>query len=135
MHWHGELPQQEVSRLLDRCDLFLLPSRYEGMSNAGLEAMERALPLLLTRCGGLDRHVTPAMGWVVPAEEVDALASALEDALLRTRGELHSMGATARRYLQDTFDIQTVSRRYLMLFDSLRNATRTEAGEPGETRR
>lgn len=119
LHWHGGLPQNEVSELLDQCDLFLLPSRYEGMSNAGLEAMERGMPVLLTMCGGLDRHVTPDMGWVVPVDDVDAFARALGDVLLRKRGELHAMGAAARRYLQETFEIRSVSSRYLALFDRL----------------
>src|SRR5690606_27287192 len=63
VEWLGELQQEEVASQLDTAHAFLLPSRYEGMSNAGLEAMERSLPLIMTRCGGLDRYVSSDIGW------------------------------------------------------------------------
>src|SRR5690606_21832999 len=63
VEWLGELQQEEVVSQLNAAHAFLLPSRYEGMSNAGLEAMERGLPLIMTRCGGLDRYVSSDIGW------------------------------------------------------------------------
>lgn len=118
--WHGELPQSQVARLLGEAHLFLLPSRYEGLSNAGLEAMERGLPLLLTQCGGLDRHIDAGMGWVVPPEDVGALADALRKALAIGPQGLLEMGGRARHYAERTFDMGAVAGRYLALFEHLR---------------
>ena len=118
--WLGELPQPRVAELLGEAHLFLLPSRYEGLSNAGLEAMERGLPLLLTQCGGLDRHVDASMGWVVPPEDVDALANALDQALAAGARALAEMGGRARRHAETTFDMAVVGQRYLALFEALR---------------
>lgn len=120
--WHGELPQLRVSHLLNEAHLFLLPSRYEGLSNAGLEAMERSLPLLLTRCGGLDRHIDAGMGWVVPPEDPNALAHALGEAVAAGSKELMAMGSRARCYAERTFDMDLVAGRYLDLFDRLRGS-------------
>jgi glycosyltransferase involved in cell wall biosynthesis len=118
--WMGELPQPEVSRLLDASDVFLLPSRYEGLSNAGLEAMERGLPLLLSRCGGLDRYVDADMGWTVEPEDVDGLVAALASALSAGPERLRSMGRNARALAEHAFDMRIVARRYVALFEALR---------------
>jgi glycosyltransferase involved in cell wall biosynthesis len=125
--WHGELPQSRVAQLLGQAHLFLLPSRYEGLSNAGLEAMERGLPLLLTQCGGLDRHIDASMGWVVPPEDVAALADALRKALATGPQGLLEMGGHARHYAERTFDMAVIAGRYLALFERLRE------GKPGIT--
>lgn len=117
--WRGELSQPEISKLLEHSQIFLLPSRYEGMSNAGLEAMERGLPMILTSCGGLDRHIDPDLGWVVPAEDAKALSDAILCALEVHASALAEMGLRAREYAVETFDMNVVASQYLGLFQSL----------------
>lgn len=128
--WHqrlrflGGLPPEDVPALLATSELFLLPSRYEGMSNAGLEAMERGLPVVLSQCGGLDQYITSEHGWVVPAEDVSALRRALAEALETSPERLAAMGAACRRLVETNFDMSSVAKRYLALFAQLiaRNA-------------
>ncbi|HET6435316.1 MAG TPA: glycosyltransferase family 4 protein [Xanthomonadaceae bacterium] len=119
VHWVGEASQDVVVRCLDDADVFLLPSRYEGLSNAGLEAMERALPLVLTRCGGLDHYVDPSVGWVVASEDASAFAGALAEALAATPARRARMGLEARRRLEHEFDMAVVAARYAALFQAL----------------
>src|SRR5690606_7036866 len=88
-------------------------------SNAGLEAMERGLPLIMTRCGGLDRYVDSDTGWVVPVEDEAALADALLQAMAAGSEGLARMGARARSCVEREFDIRVVGARYLDLFDRL----------------
>jgi glycosyltransferase involved in cell wall biosynthesis len=108
---------------LVHAQIFLLPSRYEGFSNAGLEAMERGLPLILTRCGGLDRYVDNQIGWVVPPGDVAALAKALSQALATDPVALSDMGARARAVVENNFDMALVAVRYIALFERLTNGT------------
>lgn len=123
--WLGELSPAQVSAHLNTAHVFLLPSRYEGMSNAGLEAMERGLPLVLSSCGGLDRHVDGEMGWVVPPGDEVALAAALDAVLATDPKRLTAMGSSARRCVEDNFDIRVVGQRYLALFEQLRERAPT----------
>lgn len=117
--WLGELSQQQIAGQLEQSNVFLLPSRYEGMSNAGLEAMERGLPLILTRCGGLDRYIGPEMGWVVPSEDERALSDALAEAVTMEVGALSGMGQRARQCIVQNFDMNIVAHRYIRLFETL----------------
>ena len=46
-------PMRDIRPLLQAADLFLIPSRYEGMPIAALEAFEAGLPLASTRIPGM----------------------------------------------------------------------------------
>jgi glycosyltransferase involved in cell wall biosynthesis len=61
-----------VRRELDRADLFVLPSRVEGLPRALVEAMARALPCLATPVGGIPELLSPE-GMV--ASDAGALAA------------------------------------------------------------
>lgn len=119
--WLGQLRPDDVSCRLQDSHVFILPSRYEGLSNAGLEAMERGLPLIITECGGLDSYVSADMGWVVPVEDEAALARAIDDAMAVGHEALSSMGHAARSCVRRHFDIRTVSQQYLDLFETLQD--------------
>ena len=117
--WLGEADQVAVRAELEAASVFLLPSRYEGMSNAGLEALERGLPLIISRCGGLDSYINSQIGWVVAPEKVDDLSLALKSALAAAPDDLVSMSRAARALVEDTFDMAVVGRRYEGLFQAL----------------
>ncbi len=120
IHFTGEVQQDRVQDLLLQSDIFVLPSRYEGMSNAALEAMAAGLPVLLTRCGGLDTYLNESSGWVVPPVDEMALAEALARAVATPREQLSRMGQGARRIVEGNFAMAGIADRYLALFESLR---------------
>lgn len=63
---------------LDRADLFVLPSRQEGFSNALLEAMDASLPAVATDVGGnAEALIHGRGGRIVTPESADAIASAI----------------------------------------------------------
>jgi len=65
--------------LVAKADFFLLPSRYEGFSNAVLEALALGTPVVVTDCPGANRDmVRPGIdGWLVPTEDPQALAATM----------------------------------------------------------
>jgi len=56
----------------------VLPSRYETFGVALVEAMATGLPAVATRCGGPEDIVTDQTGQLVPPDDPDALAEALQ---------------------------------------------------------
>jgi glycosyltransferase involved in cell wall biosynthesis len=101
-------------------NLFVLPSRHEGMPNVVLEAMASGLPVLATRIAGNEELVLPGeTGELVPPENSAALQSALEhllpDASLRQR-----MGKAGRARVEAHFSWASAARQYLSLMESAR---------------
>ena len=112
----GPLQREKIRGRLAVADAFVLPSRYEGMSNAALEAMEAGLPLLLTRCGGIDTYIDDSVGWVCAPDAPDELFAALCRLLDAPDGDLLNKGKRARALVEQEFDIEVIARRNLALF-------------------
>jgi glycosyltransferase involved in cell wall biosynthesis len=86
----GPTPPAEVPGWLAACDIFVLPSHYEGMSLAVMEAMASGLPVVVTRVSGTAELVPDEdHGRVVAPGDAAALAVAIQelasDAALRRR--------------------------------------------------
>ena len=78
--FRGILPTPEdVRRELDQADLFILPSRTEGLPRAMIEAMARGLPCLGTDVGGIPELLPPED--LVPREDFRALAGKINEVL------------------------------------------------------
>lgn len=74
---------QDTAAFLIGADLFVLPSRSEGFSNAIVEAMAASLPVVATDVGGNAEAVaTGVTGLIVPAGDPEALAAAMLALLL-----------------------------------------------------
>ena len=78
MTFAGSLPRAEVFRRIDACDLFVMPSRTEGLPRALVEAMARAAPAIGSRVGGIaDLLEDGVNGVLVEPGDTRALADAL----------------------------------------------------------
>jgi glycosyltransferase involved in cell wall biosynthesis len=74
----------DVAAVLAASDLFVLPSRGEGMSVAMMEAALAERPVVAADVGGAwellaERGGRPPGGWIVPVDDADALAGALAE--------------------------------------------------------
>lgn len=81
-----------------RAGIFALPSRYEGMPNALLEAMATGLPVVVSDAspGPLEEVTDGEHGIVVPADDVAALTAALAK-LAGDAGLRRALGEAGRR--------------------------------------
>lgn len=103
-----------VRRYAD-ANLFVYPSRHEGMPNAVLEAMACSLPVLATHISGNEELVAHKQtGLLVPSEDAHALRAALSELLPDPDGR-QRMGATARKRVETQYSWQRVSKEYLDL--------------------
>lgn len=89
--------RDDVPRLLAAADFLVLPSRWEGMPYAVLEAMAAAKPVVATPVdGAVDLVESGVTGELAAAIDADSLAEALRRQLACTPEEARARGATAR---------------------------------------
>ena len=105
-----------ISELLRDIDIFVLPSKNEGISNTVLEAMATGLPVVATRVGGTPEIVLDGItGVLTKDDDVSGLVSAIsryvEDAELRLRH-----GAAAREHVQAKFSLDSMVGKYLEVY-------------------
>ncbi len=90
-------PHREVLALMKACDVFVLPSLFEGQALVVLEAMKCGLPVIITPNTGASSLVDDGVeGFVIPPRSVDALANAIEW-FAEHRDAAETMGTAARR--------------------------------------
>ena len=106
------VPQAQLAKIMQECDVLLLPSRVEGVPKVTLEAAASGLP-----CVVFDDYQTPsvvngATGFQVKTfdEMLDRLDALITDSLLRQR-----MSVAAVEHAK-AFDWDLVSRRWSDLF-------------------
>ena len=109
--------QRQVADVLAALDVFVLPSRHEGLGVAILEAMAMALPVVASDVGGIPEIVDAGRtGVLVPPEDAAALASAIA-ALDRDRALAHQMGAAGRARVLAEFSMEVMADRYERLYE------------------
>lgn len=100
-------------------NLFLFPSRHEGMPNAVLEAMASGLPVVASRIAGNEELVLPARtGLLFPSESVADLQDELQD-LLPDAARRKSMGEAGRARVQEKYGWQGVADQYAALLTKM----------------
>ena len=101
-------------------NVFLFPSRHEGMPNAVLEAMASELPVIATCISGNEELVTDGItGCLVPAEDIEALQGALQkilsDSTLRQQ-----MGIASRRRVEENYSWEFTAQQYALLLEKVK---------------
>ena len=112
-------PRLDVPSLMKAADLFVLPSLWEGMPNALLEAMAASLPAVGTRVEGIEDLIVPGeTGWLVPPSDPESLTAALLDAI-SDRSRLRRMGKAARHRAETEYTPDRVVEAYERLWGAL----------------
>jgi glycosyltransferase involved in cell wall biosynthesis len=113
VHFLGN--REDVARILDALDLFIVPSDKEGMSNAMLEAMAFGLPVVSTRVSGAEDALSPNERGDTAGRIVDFSSRAIAEAVkeILHDGSLRSvMADTARARAAQQFSFELMLDRW-----------------------
>jgi glycosyltransferase involved in cell wall biosynthesis len=109
--------RRDVVDLLAASDSFVLPSLWEGMSVALLEAMGAGLPVVATSVSGTRQVITDGVeGWLVPPGDASALAAAIGE-VLADPSEASRRGDAARRRVEASFSTRRCAEQLRDLFE------------------
>jgi len=94
------IPDAEIATYFAAADVVLAPYRVEAQSGVALTAFHFGRPVIASDAGGLPEIVDGRNGIVVPSEDVDALAAAVDEFFTsRDRGAMEEAARdAARRY-------------------------------------
>ncbi len=90
--------RSDVPDLLQSADLFVLPSRFEGLPMAVLEAMAASVPVVATAVGGNVEALGAEHPLLVPADDAGALAATIIRALADPAAVRAATEEVRRRY-------------------------------------
>ena len=76
------IERKDLVKVMQDCSSFVLASRKETFSVVCAEAISMGLPVISTPCGGPEEYINESNGVLVPIDDVDSLAKALEDMVL-----------------------------------------------------
>lgn len=114
--------RSDVPRILAASDLFVLPSLWEGMPLAILEAMASHLPCIVSDIpGNRDLVADGKNGFLFPAGDIETLTDRIE-VLLTDPHRCRQFGEASRLIVERDYDISTrnrvIQRLYSELLDS-----------------
>ncbi len=120
IHFHGNVPYQEVENYYLNADIFLYPSLTEASGNVLLEAMKNSLPIVTVNNGG-PRYMCPDDGTIKvkissPEQMIEELADGVNK-LVQAPEERRRMGAINYRHCRETYSWEVLEDKIIRLVE------------------
>lgn len=126
-HFFGRRPYREIPGILATCQMFVLPSLYEGHPKALIEGMAVGLPVVGTNVPGIREAIVHGeTGWLAETDALSlqtAIAAIAGDSKLRER-----LGRAARRKIEATLALDRVLELELNMLTTTLESARQERG-------
>lgn len=115
--FRGYVTHEQLPGLLKSCDIFIRPSRSEGMGNAFVEAFAAGLPVIATQEGGIadflfDEKRNPGKsttGWAVDVDAPEQIARAVQDIVAHPE-KVQKVTETAFALAKEKYDWATIAK-------------------------
>jgi glycosyltransferase involved in cell wall biosynthesis len=115
----GYMSEESLKEAYGTCDIFVLPSVWEVLPIAILEAMSSSKPIVCTDAGGNKELVEDGLnGHVVPMRDPETLAQRI-NILLSSPEAMARMGRESRRRAEEEFDWKLIAARTKEVYEEL----------------
>jgi mannosyltransferase len=116
----GEQEFSTIPQWFRALSLVVAPARWEGFGLVPLEAMASATPVIASRVGAHAHLVDHGRtGWLIPPDDVPALAEALQTAMALDPAARNAIGAVGRSHVEERFSIDQEARRIESVYSRL----------------
>lgn len=114
--WLGWVSGEEKKKYLQMCDIFVLPSYFEGQPVSLLEAMAYSCAIAASETGGIPQMITDKdTGLLVAPKDAASLERGLES-LLADAELCRRLGERARKKVSEEFSIENNMEQLLMIY-------------------
>lgn len=115
--WVGRIPFERVLELLDKSDVFILPSFYqEGIPRSLLEAAAKGKPIITTDAPGCREVVVDGVnGFLVPPRDIDSLVDCMIKFIQRPE-LVQRMGIESRKRAVEIFDERKILDQTMQIY-------------------
>ncbi len=111
--------QENSAAIMRAFDVFVLPSIYEGLPFALLEAMALGLPIVATDISGVrDVLRQQPAGWLTAPQDADALAATIARAWAQPE-EARRRAQVAQRLVETRFPVEQMVQQHLTLYQQV----------------
>lgn len=117
----GRKTPEEVSQLLCDADCFALTSRTETFGIVYIEAMAKGLPVIATVCGGPESFVNEHNGLLIPVDDVEATARAIDHMAEHIGDYDHK---AIRQFCYDSFSQDRIAEQIVKVYQEVLQRTR-----------
>jgi glycosyltransferase involved in cell wall biosynthesis len=114
----GWRPHEQLPQALNAADLLILPSVAEAFGLVLVEAMACGLPVIPADAHGPAQIVAPGTGWLVPADDEQALVEALLAAVSNPQ-ECRRRGERAHRHSHASYGWSVIAARIADTYDQI----------------
>jgi glycosyltransferase involved in cell wall biosynthesis len=118
INFMGRVPPEQMPQLYRNNHIFVMSSAHEGMSNAMLEAMASGLPVITTRCEGVEELIADN-GLVVEQANAEEIAKAVRK--LADDEQAHKRMSIAARRQAEKFGWSKVALSYIEQYHKILN--------------
>jgi len=115
--FHGE--SENIAHLMQSADVFVLPSVSEGLANVFLEAMSSGLPIVATNTTGNAEILSHKANALLFSEKSHSELADQILYLLKNDKIAQDIGLSARRTVEERFNVQKIAGQYSQLYQDL----------------
>ena len=116
--FRGQISHDTMPKYLKACDIFVRPSRSEGMGNSFIEAMAAELPVIATQKGGIvdflfDERRNPhkkTTGWAVDPDSPEQIKAVVED-IINSPDKVRDVLARAKAMVIEKYDWNLIAKK------------------------
>ncbi len=117
IQWFGYIDHKDMPRYLNVSDIFIRPSRTEGMGNSFIEAMAAGLPVIATQEGGIADFLfdpirnpnKPSTGWAIDVDNPLQIVEAVEYILANPQ-EVSERVENAKNLVREKYNWSDIAR-------------------------
>lgn len=113
----GRIDSEKMPEVYRQNDVFISASMQEGMSNAMLEAMASGLPIITTRCEGVEELISDN-GFIVEPPNAEEIAKAVVK--LSDDRQIRQQMATAARAHAEQFAWSWTAEKYISIYERIK---------------